>query len=77
MRLEPDLTRNTKTNSNWISDLNVKKWGGSLVVQWLRPHTFNAGGTGSIPDQGTKIPHTSWHSQKIKHKKKELNHKTP
>ena len=40
------------------------------MVQWLRLHTFNARGTGSIPGQGTKIPHTSWHSQKIKHKKR-------
>ena len=27
-----------------------------LVVQWLRLHAPNAGGTGSIPGQGTKIP---------------------
>ena len=26
--------------------------GTSLEVQWLRVHTFNAGGTGMIPDQG-------------------------
>ena len=38
----------------------------SLVVQWLRLHTFNAGATGSIPSRGTKVPHASWHSQKIK-----------
>ncbi|TEA29726.1 hypothetical protein DBR06_SOUSAS510336, partial [Sousa chinensis] len=45
----------------------------SLVVQWLRVHTPNAGGSGSIPGQGTrshmlqlkvrmpqlKIPHTT------------------
>ena len=30
--------------------------GTSLAVQWLRLHTPNAGGTGSIPGQGTKIP---------------------
>ena len=29
----------------------------SLVVQCLKLHTFNAGDTGSIPGQGTKIPH--------------------
>ena len=29
----------------------------SLVVQWLRHCTFNAGGPGSIPGQETKIPH--------------------
>ncbi|TEA30592.1 hypothetical protein DBR06_SOUSAS4110027, partial [Sousa chinensis] len=26
----------------------------SLVVQWLRLHTPNAGGSGSIPGQGTR-----------------------
>ena len=26
----------------------------SLVVQWLKVHTPNAGGLGSIPDQGTR-----------------------
>ena len=31
--------------------------GTSLVVQWLRLHALNAGGPGSIPGQGTKIPH--------------------
>ena len=30
--------------------------GTSLVVQWLRLHTSTAGGTGSIPGLGTKIP---------------------
>ena len=29
----------------------------SLVVQWLRLRTSTAWGTGSIPGQGTKIPH--------------------
>ena len=28
--------------------------GTSLVVQWLRLHAPNAGGPGSIPDQGTR-----------------------
>ena len=31
----------------------------SLVVQWLKLHTFRAGSTGSIPGEGTKIPHAS------------------
>ena len=30
-------------------------WGTSLAVQWLRLHAPKAGGTGSIPGQGTKI----------------------
>ena len=40
--------------------------GTSLAVQWLRRCTSNAGGTGSIPGQGPKIPHAARHSQKIK-----------
>ena len=38
----------------------------SLVVQWLRLYTSTAGGMGSIPDRGTKIPHAVQHNQKIK-----------
>ena len=38
----------------------------SLVVQWLRLHTSNAGTRGSIPVQGTKTPHTTWHEQRKK-----------
>ena len=44
--------------------------GTSLAVQGLRLHASNAGGTGSIPGQGTKIPHAKQHSQKTKKKKK-------
>ena len=29
------------------------------MVQWLRLCTFSAGGKGSIPGQGTKIPHAT------------------
>ena len=32
--------------------------GTSLVVQWLRLHTANAGDVGLISGRGTKIPHT-------------------
>ena len=32
--------------------------GTSLAVQWLRLHASTAGGVGSIPGPGTKIPHT-------------------
>ena len=41
----------------------------SLAVQWLGLHASTAGGTGSIPGQGTKIPHALQHGQ-IKEKKK-------
>ena len=35
-----------------------------LVVQWLRLHASTAEGLGSIPGQGTKIPHAVWYGQK-------------
>ena len=40
----------------------------SLLVPWLRRHVSNAGGTGSIPGQGTKIPHAdvAWSKGKEK-----------
>ena len=44
--------------------------GTSLAVQWLRLCTYNAGGAGSIPGRGTRIPHATWCSQKKKKKKK-------
>ena len=34
--------------------LHKGKSGTSLLVQWLRLHAPNAGGSGSIPDQGTR-----------------------
>ena len=45
-------------------------FGISLVAQWLRLHASSAGGVGSIPGWGTKIPHSVWHGQK---KKKNYN----
>ena len=30
------------------------------MVQWLGPCASIAGGIGSIPGQGTKIPHAAW-----------------
>ena len=44
--------------------------GTSLAVQWLRLCTSNAGGTVSIPGQGTKIPHVVWHGQNDNNNKK-------
>ena len=34
----------------------------SLVVQWVRPHTPNAGGQGSIPGWGTSVTTKSSHA---------------
>ena len=46
------------TELNFHARVFVKEGelGTSLVVQWLRLHAPNAGGLGSIPGQGTKIP---------------------
>ena len=40
--------------------------GTSLVVQWLRLCSSTSGGLGSIPGEGTKISHATWHGQKKK-----------
>ena len=48
-----------------VDSVNRKNKRTLLAVQWLRLQASNAGGTGSIPDQGTKIPHTTWHCQKL------------
>ena len=47
-------------------------FGTSLVVQWLRLCASNAGDMGSIPGQGTKIPHAC----RARKKKKKTNQKT-
>ena len=48
-----------------------KEWmGNSLGIQWLRLHAPSAGGTGLIPDQGTKIPHAAQRGQKKRNKGK-------
>ena len=38
----------------------------SLAAQWLRLHTFTAGGVGSVPGGKTGIPHAMQHSKKKK-----------
>ena len=40
------------------------------MIQWLRIHIPNAGGTGLIPGWETKIPHSAQCDQKDKKKKK-------
>ena len=35
-----------------------------MEVQWLGLCASTAGDMGSIPGQGTKIPHAVWHGQK-------------
>ena len=56
----PSEAESVKTNEQGISP----------VVQWLRLHASNAGGMGSIPGQGTKIPHASQCGQIEKKKKR-------
>ena len=46
--------------------IKILFWGTSLAVQWLRLHTSSAGGVGSIPGRGTKVPNATWHGQKKK-----------
>ena len=41
--------------------VNSRPQGTSLAVQWLRLQAAIAGGTGSIPSQGTKISHAMGH----------------
>ena len=40
-----------------LSQLHITHSWTSMGVQWLKCHTPNAGGMGSSPGQGTKIPH--------------------
>jgi len=42
----------------------IRLHGTSLVVQWLWLHVSNAGNTGLIPAQETKILHAAWWSKK-------------
>ena len=51
----------TQSYVNILSKVSVLT---SLAVQWLGLHAFTKSGTGSIPGQGTEIPHTTWRSQK-------------
>ena len=39
------------------------------MVQWLRCHTSTAGGMGSIPGPGMKIPHATRRGQRKENKK--------
>ena len=53
------MTKST-TNKNLKKIFKKKKmidFGKFLAVQWLRLHSSNAGGVGSIPGRGTETPH--------------------
>ena len=48
----------TKGEMDKLDLIKIKNFvGTSLVVQWLGLHASTAGGQGSIPGWGTKIPH--------------------
>ena len=38
--------------------------GNFLAIQWLGLQASTAGDMGSIPGQGTRIPHAAWHGPK-------------
>ena len=58
LRKEPGGSASRRPNTCHIYSLvEMTSQGISLVVQWLRLHASSAGGLGSIPGQGTKIPH--------------------
>ena len=65
----------TEWKENKAQELEIPTFkiciGTFLVVQWLRLHTSNADGVGSIPGQETKIPHAKQCGQRIK----KLKHK--
>ena len=48
------ITEERNTENATLLALRREGEGTSLVVQWLRLHTPNAGGLGSIPGQGTR-----------------------
>ena len=52
-----------------LAAVKEENLGNFLVVQWLGPRTSTAGGTGSIPGQGTKIPQAVQPKKKKKRKK--------
>ena len=63
----------TNCKSLQVLDMRGGQAETSLEVQWLRLCASYAGSIGLIPGWGTKIPHTTWHSQKIKLKNKQTN----
>ena len=57
------------------SERRGRRWGTSLVAQWLRLCTSNAWGAGSIPGGGTKILHDTQRGIKKKEKEKRRGRK--
>ena len=63
------------TGITWVEEMPPQQRmirGYPPIAQWLRLHTSNVGGLGSIPGGGTEIPQATWRGQKVKHKKKKM-----
>ena len=56
-----------------LSLFQKENWVTSPAVQWLGLCPSTARGTGSIPGQGTKIPHATWQCSQKKKKKVKLS----
>ena len=61
MLFECKITMSSKTVEKMVKKIVQ---GTSLVVQWLRLHTPSAGGVGSIPGWGTKMPRAAQRGQR-------------
>ena len=64
----PEVTKQQQRDGGPKSGLKHMDSGTSLEVRQLGLCVPNLGAVGSIPGQGTKIPHAAWHSQKKKKK---------
>ena len=51
-----------------MTEIRSAQDGTSLVVQWPKLHTRNAGDLGSIPGQGTKLLHAQPEPKSVCHK---------
>ena len=62
------LSRKREDENNFVYSQDFlkkkKKYGISLVVQWLRFHASNVGNANLISGQGTKIPNARWCGQR-------------
>ena len=50
----------------WVAEYFRREFGDFSGVPMVKLYALNAGGVGSIPGWGTKIPNDLWHSQKKK-----------
>ena len=57
-----NLTSHSRLLSKCCGQNNSRDF---LEVEWLRLQAYSAGGMGSIPGQGTKVPQATWCSKKF------------